>query len=439
MKNLFLALVILLMSSANSFPQLIDENFDYPAGDSLQQHGWVTVGSVFTNRMSVTNPGLSFPAYINSGIGNAVTVDTTGQDVYKDFTSSKVSGNIFASFLVNVKTAKAAGDYFVSLLSSTSTTSLAARVYAKDSLGSIAFGLAKTTETVQYSPFVYSKDSTYLIILKYSINAGSANDSVSLFVFTSSQVIPSSEPLPSIGPKGGSGADLTDAGRFALRQGTSSSSPRVIVDGLFVTTSWDNTALPVELSSFNYETVKGNVTLHWSTSSETNNAGFEIERMDVTGQIPASQNGSDDWEVAGFVSGSGNSSSINNYSFTDRNLSSGKYNYRLKQVDYNGNYEYFSLNSDVIIGTPQNFILGQNYPNPFNPSTVINYNIPQDSYVKIKLYDNTGKEVRTLLSGFISAGYNTINFNASDLASGVYFYNINAGKYTATKKMMLVR
>ncbi len=66
MKNLFLALVILLMSSANSFPQLIDENFDYPAGDSLQQHGWVTIGSVFTNRMSVTNPGLSFPAYINS-------------------------------------------------------------------------------------------------------------------------------------------------------------------------------------------------------------------------------------------------------------------------------------------------------------------------------------------------------------------------------------
>ncbi|MBK9405439.1 MAG: T9SS type A sorting domain-containing protein [Ignavibacteria bacterium] len=433
MKKLFLALVILLMSSANSFPQLTDENFDYPAGDSLQQHGWVTIGTVFNNRMTVVSPGLSFPVYVNSGIGNAVTIDTNGQDVYKDFSSPKVSGNIFASFLVNVKTAKAAGDYFVSLLSSTSTTSLAARVYAKDSLGNIAFGLAKTTETVQYSPFVYSKDSTYLMILKYSINAGSANDSVSLFVYNSSQNVPSSEPLPSIGPKGGSGADLTDAGRFALRQGTSSSSPRVTVDGIFVTTSWDNTALPVELSSFNYETLKGNVTLHWTTSSEINNAGFDVERSDVNGQI------SNVWSKAGFISGNGTSSGSINYSFTDNNLSSGKYNYRLKQIDYNGNYEYFSLNSDVIIATPKNFFLGQNYPNPFNPSTVINYNIPQDSYVKIKLYDNTGREVRTLLSEFISAGYYTINFNASDLASGIYFYNINAGEYTATNKMMLVR
>ena len=433
MKKLFLALVILLMSSANSFPQLTDENFDYPAGDSLQQHGWVTIGTVFNNRMTVVSPGLSFPVYVNSGIGNAVTIDTNGQDVYKDFSSPKVSGNIFASFLVNVKTAKAAGDYFVSLLSSTSTTSLAARVYAKDSLGNIAFGLAKTTETVQYSPFVYSKDSTYLMILKYSINAGSANDSVSLFVYNSSQNVPSSEPLPSIGPKGGSGADLTDAGRFALRQGTSSSSPRVTVDGIFVTTSWDNTALPVELSSFNYETLKGNVTLHWTTSSEINNAGFDVERSDVNGQI------SNVWSKAGFISGNGTSSGSINYSFTDNNLSSGKYNYRLKQIDYNGNYEYFSLNSDVIIATPKNFFLGQNYPNPFNPSTVINYNIPQDSYVKIKLYDNTGREVRTLLSEFISAGYYTINFNVSDLASGIYFYNINAGEYTATNKMMLIR
>ena len=369
MKKLFLALVILLMSSANSFPQLTDENFDYPAGDSLQQHGWVTIGTVFNNRMTVVSPGLSFPVYVNSGIGNAVTIDTNGQDVYKDFSSPKVSGNIFASFLVNVKTAKAAGDYFVSLLSSTSTTSLAARVYAKDSLGNIAFGLAKTTETVQYSPFVYSKDSTYLMILKYSINSGSANDSVSLFVYNSSQNVPSSEPLPSIGPKGGSGADLTDAGRFALRQGTSSSSPRVTVDGIFVTTSWDNTALPVELSSFNYETLKGNVTLHWTTSSEINNAGFDVERSDVNGQI------SNVWSKAGFISGNGTSSGSINYSFTDNNLSSGKYNYRLKQIDYNGNYEYFSLNSDVIIATPKNFFLGQNYPNPFNPSTVINYNI----------------------------------------------------------------
>lgn len=433
MKKLSLALVILLISSANSFPQLIDENFDYPAGDSLQQHGWVTVGTVFTNRMSVTSPGLSFPVYVNSGIGNAVTVDTNGQDVYKDFSSPKISGDIYASFLVNVKTAKAAGDYFVSLLSSTSTTSHAGRVYAKDSLGNIAFGLAKTTEAVQYTPAVYFKDSTYLLILKYSINSGSANDSVSLFVFTSSQNIPSSEPLPSLGPKGGSGADLTDAGRFLLRQGTSSSSPRVITDGIYVATSWDNSALPVELSSFSYETFKGNVTLYWSTSSETNNAGFEIERSDANNLM------SNDWKKAGYVTGSGTVSSSHSYSFNDRNLSIGKYYYRLKQIDYNGNYEYFSLNSDVILKSPEKYYLGQNYPNPFNPSTVIDFNIPQDGFVIIKLFDITGREVRILMRKYTSAGFYTLNFNAEGLAGGVYFYTIDADKYKAVKKMLLVR
>ncbi|HMS65407.1 MAG TPA: hypothetical protein PKD83_09170, partial [Ignavibacteria bacterium] len=303
MKKLNLTVLLLLLVSAKTFSQLADENFDYQAGDSVQQHGWTTIGSVFTNKILVTSPGLIFPEYVNSGFGNAVTVDTTGQDVYKDFSSARTSGNIFTSFLVKVKSAKSAGDYFTALLSSTNSNSFAGRVYARDSSGKIAFGLSKTTETVSYTPAVYLRDSTYLLILKYSINQGTANDSVSLFIYSSSMTIPSFEPLPVLGPKGSSGADLSDAGRISLRQGSASAAPRIVMDGIFITTSWDNSALPVELASFSSFTENGNVHLLWNTFSELNNLGFDIERLFVNYQSPIS----DQWKKSGFVQGSGTS------------------------------------------------------------------------------------------------------------------------------------
>lgn len=186
--------------------------------------------------------------------------------------------------------------------------------------------------------------------------------------------------------------------------------------------------LPVELSSFISAVNGSSVTLNWSTTSEINNSGFDIER---------SQNSS--WKKIGFVSGKGTSSSPNSYTFTDRNLTSGTYNYRLKQVDYNGNFYYYNLSSEIQIGIPEKYELSQNYPNPFNPSTKINYSIPEDSRVSIRIYDLSGKEVYTLVDEYKSAGYYSVNFNASSLSSGVYFYNINADKFTATKKMTLLK
>jgi hypothetical protein len=189
-----------------------------------------------------------------------------------------------------------------------------------------------------------------------------------------------------------------------------------------------NGVLPVELSSF-VSLISGNdVTLNWSTSSELNNSGFEIERS--TGN---------QWMKVGFVSGNGTTSSANSYSFTDRNVNSGNYNYRLKQVDFNGNFEYFNLNSEVIIGVPSKFELSQNYPNPFNPSTRINYQLPNDGNVKISVFDNSGKEVMTLVNGFKTAGYYSVDMNASTLSSGVYFYHLTAGDFSAVKKMLLVK
>ncbi len=191
--------------------------------------------------------------------------------------------------------------------------------------------------------------------------------------------------------------------------------------------------LPVELSSFTSAVDRRDVKLNWTTSSETNNASFEIERRFASG----------DWAKLGSVAGSGTTNTPKNYAYTDKNLETGKYNYRLKQIDVNGNFEYFELGSEVNVGAPAKFDLSQNYPNPFNPSTKINYDIPVDSKVSIKLFDISGREVATLVNEIKTAGYYTVNFNGVNLASGMYFYRIVAeGKgsnFTETKKMTLIK
>jgi len=128
-----------------------------------------------------------------------------------------------------------------------------------------------------------------------------------------------------------------------------------------------------------------------------------------------------------------------NYSYTDRGLTSGNYSYRLKQIDFNGNFEYFNLSNEVNIGVPAAYELSQNYPNPFNPSTSISFNIPTDGIVSLKLFDMSGKEVSTLVNEVKTAGYYSVNFNAANLTSGIYFYELRADNFSAVKKMMLVK
>ena len=189
--------------------------------------------------------------------------------------------------------------------------------------------------------------------------------------------------------------------------------------------------LPVELSSFS-STISGrDVTLNWTTASELNNAKFEIER---------SVNSS--WTKIGEVQGNGTTTSPQSYSYSDKNLTSNSYNYRLKQIDFNGNFEYFNLSNEVVIGIPSAFELAQNYPNPFNPSTKITYSIPFDGNVSLTVYDAMGKEITKLVDNNQTAGYYSIDFNASNFASGIYYYSINVNgqsNFSDTKKMLLVK
>ena len=203
---------------------------------------------------------------------------------------------------------------------------------------------------------------------------------------------------------------------------------------LFALTDSD-APLPVELASFTANVDRRNVSLRWTTVTEENNAGFDIERKPVSSEM---------WSKIGNVSGNGTSNSSHKYNYEDRNLVTGKYNYRLKQIDNNGNFKYHTLSSMVDVGVPTKFDMSQNYPNPFNPTTKINYDLPFDSKVSIRLFDMTGREVAQIVNATQTAGYYTAQFNGSNLASGVYFYNIiaeggNTAKFVTTKKMVLVK
>ena len=191
--------------------------------------------------------------------------------------------------------------------------------------------------------------------------------------------------------------------------------------------------LPVELISFTAITFSKNVKLNWVTATETNNSGFEILR--------SSQN--NNWVKVGYMTGNGTKTTPTSYSFDDRKLNTGKYNYRLKQIDYNGNFEYFNLTGQIEIGVPNKFDISQNYPNPFNPTTKIDFDLPYDSKVSMKLYDISGREVMTLLNETKAAGYYTVQMNGNDLSSGMYFYRINAEgngqNYIMTKKAVLIK
>lgn len=189
-------------------------------------------------------------------------------------------------------------------------------------------------------------------------------------------------------------------------------------------------SLPVELISFTSNVADRDVKLIWSTSREKNNSGFEILRK---------ENNENSWKNIGFIKGSGTVNSTVNYSFSDNNLKSGKYNYRLKQIDYNGNFSNYDLNNSINIGVPTKFALYQNFPNPFNSSTKIRFDICKQSNVKLILYDITGREITNLVNRKMDPDYYEVTWSSSNFSSGVYFLRIYAGDFIDTKKMVLVK
>jgi len=198
--------------------------------------------------------------------------------------------------------------------------------------------------------------------------------------------------------------------------------------------------LPVELTSFNASIDGNSVVLKWTTETEINNFGFQIERA----LIHPDNSYPMEFTLIGFVNGSGNSNSQKIYSFRDELSVPAKYIYRLKQIDTDGKYRYIK-SMEVSFNLLSDYQMFQNYPNPFNPATTISYTLPYESNVTIKIFNSLGTEVRSIVNEKLNSGSYSLSINASDLASGIYFYRIEAYSieygvsFIDTKKMTIIK
>jgi hypothetical protein len=197
----------------------------------------------------------------------------------------------------------------------------------------------------------------------------------------------------------------------------------------FALASSGSNPLPVELAYFTGKLTGSSIQLDWKTETEVSNFGFDVERS----------NDGTDFSKIGFVQGNGNSNSPKYYSFSDNVEGlSGKIYYRLKQIDTDGTFDYSNLIS-VEAGVPTAYELFQNYPNPFNPNTIIRFQLPEKSNVSLRVFNSLGEQVAELVNEEKEPGYYEVNFNANNLASGVYVYIIQANGFFASNKMILIK
>jgi len=198
-----------------------------------------------------------------------------------------------------------------------------------------------------------------------------------------------------------------------------------VIDSTIITDS----ALPVELNSFNGKYVNKSIILNWATETEFNNHGFELERHTDSFR----------WKIIAFISGFGNSSSPKFYTYIDTDIgNSSIYRYRLKQIDNDGSIEY-SNEVEIEVLIPVITELNQNYPNPFNPTTKIKYSIASEGHVTIGIYNSIGEQIALLLNEYKSPGNFEVEFDGTRLPSGIYFYKLETGSFFEVKKMILLK
>ena len=238
---LIMAVLSLAIVERASSQVLMDENFNYPAGDSIGAHGWV-YNTGATNTILVVTPGLTYAGYPLSNIGNSCRIKNNGNDAYKQ-TDSTLTGSVYVSFMVNFDSVQVTGDYFFALLPNNSTTNYTARLYVKDTLGGLYLGITKgaiATNPVSWSTTTYAKNTTYLIIVKYTFLTGTtSDDEIRMYIFASG--VPGTEPgSPTVGPVTGASTDAPNISRIAIRQGSNTLAPTLNIDGIRVFRSWGN-------------------------------------------------------------------------------------------------------------------------------------------------------------------------------------------------------
>ena len=273
--------------------------------------------------------------------------------------------------------------------------------------------------------------------LTYGTDDGVTLDNTKLLIGTSAST---SGTYTSAGPTGGAGGSFIGSGSITSDAIVSLGTPTYF---LLANNPSGTNPLPVELSTFTANNNGRTIQLNWETKTEVKLNKFEIDRA-----LASANDASVTWASVGSVPASGTSNSPKKYSYTEKDLQTGKYQYRLKMIDNDGSYKFSNI-VETDITSPKNFELSQNYPNPFNPSTRINYSIPFDSRVTLEVFNIIGERMGQIVNEEQSAGYYTVNFSSSNLnksiTSGVYIYKINAvdkstgNIFTSIKKMMLLK
>jgi hypothetical protein len=432
MKKIIYTFTLLIFTIASYAQTLLSDNFSYTAGDSLSGSvsslgGWVTVGTVFTNAIKINNTGLTMTGHIGSGVGNSVSLVSSGQDVYKQFAAVDTSAGfpvLYASALVRVDTAQATGDYCFALLPTSSTSNFTARTFIRRSSAShYRVTITKSTETAVYSTDSFEFGTTYLFVIKYIFNSmGNNNDSMYLYVTSN---LPGTEPtIPTARAINATQTDAPNIARFVLRQGTSSNAPRVVVDAIRVATTWANSPLPVQLTSLKATTTSSANTITWTTATELNNRGFELQRSTNDGQ----------YETIAFINGVGNSNEANQYSFNDIEIDPAKsYCYRLKQVDFDGTSEYSKI--VCVAARKLNSVHIATQPNPFSNTLNISIVAEMEGAAMVEVLDIIGKVI-LVKNAAIHAGNNNVMFETDNLKNGIYFVRIKQQNEVITKRVI---
>ena len=220
---------------------------------------------------------------------------------------------------------------------------------------------------------------------------------------------------------------------FHLADGTTETENLADIKKMTLDNTPQGEPLPVELTSFSAVIDGTSIILMWRTETEVTNYGFEVER--ASSSTTPVQEG---WKKIGFVQGHGNCNSPKDYTFTDTPVEGTSFQYRLKQIDTDGQYQYSNIVT-VEIATPIQFELKQNFPNPFNPATHITYNLPRDGFVTIKVYDIVGSEIAALVNEEKKAGSYLITFDGANLSSGVYICTMGGDSFVKSIKMLMIK
>ncbi len=326
----------------------------------------------------------------------------------------------------------------ITLLRTAGTLSPAARLNSSaDSV--IDFGMIPQSSYIEKDFYLKNSGNSNLICSAVSFT-GTYGASFSLQTSLPGAILPGDSALFRVRANNAMGLKSggNTPGLFGAENGVMNITNNDPSKPVFKVSLQSDYVLPVQLASFDINAYKKDVRLAWSTFSEINNSGFEIQRQSVDKEGKLS-----DWVKAGFVSGSGTTSEQKFYSFADIKPGIGKFNYRLKQIDNNGNFEIYNAPHQVEVGKPQQFDISQNYPNPSNPSSKIDFQLPVESNVNISVYDLTGKLVKTLVDSHLETGYHTAVFDGTNMASGIYIYRITVSggdvNFTSVKKLVLIK